>query len=480
MPDKLTPLDSGFLEVEDSDSHVSLAIGALVIAEGPVPTDHEYLERLNSRLRFIPHGTDCLHTFPVDLAAPTWTADPNFDPARHVVRIAVPSPGRLHDVADTVAWIMSERLDRDHPLWQCWLIEGLEDGRWAVLTKAHHSLVDGVSGARLFDVLFDLPAESGPTGDNTTRTDNTVHTSDMSSENMTSLYNTLVGVSAAVLSAPVRVTRQLLQKADGFARLVGDMLTPSGRTTLIGAIGRQRRYTTANVQMNDVHTICSTFGVTVNDVALACVTSALRSLLLHRNEHPDQRSVRCLVPVSVRTPDDAMSPHNEVSLLLPFLPVEVPDPVTRLRVIHERLSRYKRGGESGGGHFVTTLAQYVPFVSSAWFVRLAARVPQHSIVTVVTDVPGPATKCRLMGREIVSIYPFVPIAVRLRLGFALLSYSDQLAFGVTADYDSVPEIDLLPAWLESELATLLTSTRSVPAHPPPDFVTPPHQDRQGQ
>ncbi|KJF22642.1 wax ester/triacylglycerol synthase family O-acyltransferase [Rhodococcus sp. AD45-ID] len=454
MSDKLTPLDAGFLEVEDSDSHASLAIGALVIAEGPVPTDREFLERLSSRIRFIPHGTDCLHTVPVDLAAPTWTADPNFDPARHVMRIAVPSPGRLQDVAATVAWIMSERLDRDRPLWQCWLIEGLEADRWAVLTKAHHSLVDGVSGARLFDVLFDSPPESEPVGDNTTSTSGTA------SEKSASLYSTFIGVSTAALGAPVRVSRQLLRRAAGFAHLLGDVLTPSRRTTLIGPIGSQRRYATANVRMQDVKAICSTFDVTVNDVALACVTGALRSLLLHRNEDPDGHSVRCLVPVSVRTPGGDVSPHNEVSLLLPFLPVDVPDPVDRLQVIHERLSRYKRGGESRSGHFVTTLAQYVPFVSSAWFVRLAARVPQQSIVTVVTDIPGPTRKCRLMGREIVSIYPFVPIAVRLRLGFALLSYSGQFAFGITADYDSVPEIDLLPTFLESELRILVSAQES--------------------
>ena len=454
MSDKLTPLDAGFLEVEDADSHASLAIGALVIAEGPAPTDREFLTQMSSRIRFIPHGTDRLHTVPVDLAAPKWTADPNFDPAHHVVRIAVPSPGRLHDVAATVAWIMSERLNRDRPLWQCWLIEGLEEGRWAVLTKAHHSLVDGVSGARMFDALFDSPPESEPIGEQTTIT------SDTAPEKSSSLYSTFIDVSGAALGAPVRVSRQLLRRAAGLAHLLGDVLTPSRRTTLIGPIGSQRRYATANVRMQDVGAICSTFDVTVNDVALACVTGALRSLLLHRNETPDRNSVRCLVPVSVRTPDNDVSPHNEVSLLLPFLPVDIPDSLDRLHVIHERLSRHKRGGESGGGHFVTTLAQYVPFISSAWFVRLAARVPQQSIVTVVTDVPGPTAKCRLMGREIVSIYPFVPIAVRLRLGFALLSYSDQFAFGITADYDSIPEIDLLPTLLEDELRVLVSAQES--------------------
>ena len=451
MSDKLTPLDAGFLELEDSDAHASLAIGALVVAEGPVPSDREYLERLTSRIRFIPHGTDLLHTVPVDLAAPTWTPDPNFDPARHVMRVAVPSPGQLRDVSETVAWIMSERLDRDRPLWQCWLIEGLEHDQWAVLTKVHHSLLDGVSGARLFDLLFDMTTESEP------MSEHTITAGITAPEQPKSLIDTVIGVSASILGAPLRLTHRVLRRAEGFAHLIGDVLTPSTRTSLIGPIGRQRKYTTANMRMHDVQTICSTFEVTVNDVALACVTSALRSLLLHRNEEPDENAVRCLVPVSVRTSEDATSPHNEVSLLLPFLPVEVPDPVDRLQLIHERLSRYKRGGESRSGHFVTTLAQYVPFISSAWFVRLAARVPQQSIVTVVTDIPGPASECRLMGRDIVSIYPFVPIAVRLRLGFAILSYNDQLAFGITADYDSVSEIDLLPTWLESELRVLLMS-----------------------
>ncbi|MDI9914462.1 wax ester/triacylglycerol synthase family O-acyltransferase [Rhodococcus sp. IEGM 1379] len=448
MPEKLTPLDAAFLEIEDSDRHASLAIGAVMVAEGPAPTDHDLIERLNSRIRSLPHAADLIHTVPFDLAAPTWVADANFDPARHFTRVGVPTPGRMQDVTETVAWIMSERLDRDRPLWQCWLIEGLEDNRWAILIKAHHSLMDGITGARLFDVMFDAPPSSSSP------------TEKAAPAEPESLYGRIVGAYCSVLETPQRLARRSVRIVEGTAQLAGDLLIPSANTSLNGSIGRQRRYGAAQVRMHDVRTICSTFDVTVNDVALACVTSSLRSLLLHRNEDPSRNAVRTLVPVSVRSSNNGTSPHNEVSLMLPFLPVDTEDPLDRLQLIHRRLSRHKRGGESGSGQSITAAAQYAPFMSSAWFVRLAMRVPQRSIVTVVTDIPGPTDKRRLMGRDIVSIYPYVPIAVRLRLGFAILSYHDQLTFGITADYDSVSEIDLLSQSLEQEVDVLLRSTRT--------------------
>ncbi|MGR6584981.1 wax ester/triacylglycerol synthase family O-acyltransferase (plasmid) [Rhodococcus qingshengii] len=448
MSDKLTPLDAAFLEVEDSDRHANLSIGAVVVAEGPTPTDDDLIERLSTRIRSLPHAADRIHAIPLDLAAPTWVPDPNFDPARHFTRIGVPRPGRMHDLTDTVAWIMSERLDRDRPLWQCWLIEGLEDGRWAILVKAHHSLMDGVTGARLFDVLFDEPLTSGPPTDKE------------APKEPESLYGKMIGLYCSTLRAPQRLARRSVRIAEGTAQLASDLLIPSANGSLNGPIGHQRRYGTAQVRMHDVRTICSAFDVTVNDVALACVTSSLRSLLLHRKEDISRHAVRTLVPVSVRASNTATSFHNQVSLMLPFLPVDIVDPLDRLQTIHRRLSRHKNGGESGSGQTITAAAQYAPFMSSAWFIRLAMRFPQRSIVTVVTDIPGPTEKGRLLGREIIGIYPYVPIAVRLRLGFAILSYHDQLAFGITADYDSVSEVQLLSSSMEQEVDSLLRSTRS--------------------
>ncbi len=215
--------------------------------------------------------------------------------------------------------------------------------------------------------------------------------------------------------------------------------------------------------MHDVREICATYRVTVNDVALAAITTGLRQLLLKRGEGPEPHTVRTLVPVSVRSATEEHAIHNQVSLMLPFLPVDIDDPVEQLVAVHERLTTHKASKEAEGGKAFTAVAQYGPFMPMAWAVRLATRFPQHSVVAVATNVPGPKATRHVMGRTILEIFPYVPIALRLRIGIAILSYSDHLAFGLTGDYDTTPDLTDLSDSIERGVLTLLASSRAADA-----------------
>jgi WS/DGAT/MGAT family acyltransferase len=206
--------------------------------------------------------------------------------------------------------------------------------------------------------------------------------------------------------------------------------------------------------------------VTINDVVLAAISGALRTLLLERGEEPTPNAVRSLVPVSVRSRDQQHVIDNQISMMLPLLPVDLSDPLARLTAVHDRLAELKGSKEAEAGAAMTELARHEPFPPISWGIRLAARLPQRNIVTVTTNVPGPRRPLYLLGHRMLEILPFVPIAVRLRTGIAILTYCDQVVFGITADYDSAPEVGLLATAIDQGLAELVDVARAHASAPP--------------
>lgn len=457
--DNLSFLDAGFLETEDSDRHASLNIGALAIIDGPAPDQNEFREAVAVRLLNLPHAKQKLHTAPLDVGAPSWADDPSFDLDRHLRRVALPEPGGDEELFGFVGRVMAHRLDRDHPLWECWVVEGLVRGRWAILAKLHHCLADGITGAKLFDAMCDEPdPRMTPESEQTplrARAPGLVESAEalMSPRRQLRLLSTVV-------SAPQRMAAAAVGTVGGLARLLAEMVTTSSTTSLSGPIGRQRRYCGARATMADIREICEVYGVTVNDVALSAIASGLRTVLLQRGERPDAHAARTLVPVSVRSGRDRDSTHNQVSLMLPFLPVDIEDDIERLAAVHERLAAHKNQGEAEGGKAFTSLAQYGPFMPMAWAVRLALRYPQRSVVAVATNIPGPREVRHVLGRRIFEIFPYVPIAVRLRIGIAILSYHDHLTFGLTGDYDTTADLGDLARTIEHAVKSLLTASGS--------------------
>ncbi|WP_410622908.1 wax ester/triacylglycerol synthase family O-acyltransferase [Amycolatopsis sp. cmx-8-4] len=448
--DRLSPLDAAFLEIEDEDPSSSLAIASVAVVEGPVPALDDFIAAVLARLDGIPRYHQKVRTVPFDLGPPAWVDDPAFDPAAHFGRIAVPPPHDEAALCDLVALLMGERLERDRPLWEFWVIEGLPDGRWAILSKVHHALADGLAAAGLQSLLFGDPP-SGPPA----RFEKAVDPG--AAKLLLDAVGTVLRnpwhqarVLAKSLLHPNRSAHRVSDAARGLAAL-STALLPVSPTPLTGPLGHDRRYSIASVALADVKTAARKFDVTMNDVLLAAVTGGFRELLLHRGENPAADSVRTLVPVSVRT---GSTVDNEVSLLLPLLPVDVPDPVQRLVRVHERLDALKADKEADAGAMLTATAAHEPFAPIAWAIRAAAHLPQRNVVTVTTNVPGPAEPLSVLGREIVAMYPYVPIALRVRTGVAMLSYAGRMSFGITADADTVPETDLLAKAIEREVLIL--------------------------
>jgi WS/DGAT/MGAT family acyltransferase len=215
-----------------------------------------------------------------------------------------------------------------------------------------------------------------------------------------------------------------------------------------------RRYRAVRVPLADIEQVCRKFDVTINDVALTAITAGFRSVLLRRGEEPRPDSLRTLVPVSVRSPDALDKPGNRLSVMLPYLPVEQSDPIQQLRIVHSRMTRAKNGGQRQAGNVAVSATNYVPFMLSSWVIRLFTRLPQRGIVTLATNVPGPRRQLQMMGSKVARLLPIPPIALRLRTGVAVLSYADDLVFGITADYNAGADVDELANGIETAVTRL--------------------------
>ncbi|HWT49056.1 MAG TPA: WS/DGAT domain-containing protein, partial [Mycobacterium sp.] len=256
--------------------------------------------------------------------------------------------------------------------------------------------------------------------------------------------------------ASVATTSTAAHTARGAAEFLTGLLTPAAGSSLHGSVSNMRRYSAARVSLKEVETVCQAFGVTLNDVALAAITDSFRTMLLRRGEKPRRNSLRTLVPVSVRSPDAMDRTDIRVSAMLPSLPVEEQDPVKRLKLVHARLDRLKKSGERQAANTFVTLTNYLPFVVSAWAIRLLTRLPQRSVVTLATNVPGPRQRLQILGRPVEELLPIPPIALQLRTVISMLSYVDELVFGITADYDATPDVDELASGIELGIARLVT------------------------
>lgn len=459
----LSTLDASFLQAEDSDPHVSLAVGAVSIIEGPSPDYGDLVAAFADRARHIPRCTQVVHTRPFDLAAPEWVEDPHFDIAHHLHRVALPVPGGDAELFTMIAGIMEQRLDRDRPLWECWIIEGLGAGRWATLMKIHHCIADGIATAQMLSKLSDDGAGESFAGD--------IRAAREPEPSILGLLrprlNPVTWVSDAWRAA-VAATSAAEHAVVGAAELTAHVLVAGQESSLNGPVTRMRRYSAALVDLAVMKQVSRSFGVTLNDVALAAITSSYRTMLLDRGESPGPDALRTLIPVSMRSADHFDITDNRVSAMLPLLPVDEPDPVKQLQIVHRRLSRAKDSGQREGGRAVLAAAGNIPFALSAWTIRLLTRLPQNSVTALATNVPGPRGRQRVLGREVLEILPVPPIALHLRTGIAMLSYAGRFSFGITADYDSAPDVDVLARGIEDAVQRLAALGRGRGGLTPPD------------
>ncbi|MDX1875161.1 wax ester/triacylglycerol synthase family O-acyltransferase [Mycolicibacterium sp. 120266] len=442
---RLSVLETGYLQAEDADGHVSLALAALAVLDGPAPDMPTLLTVLEERTAGLPRCREVLHEVPMSLAAPQWVVDRSFDITHHVRRVTVAAPGDDAAVFAVVGQAMERRLDRSRPLWECWVIDGLAGNQWAILIKIHHSIADGIAASAMLEQICDDAAAVVPAAEQPCPAADSGHAWSL---NPVDWLRTALQVSTDV-------SRTALRVATGATELASALFASTPRS-YTGPLSDLRRYSAARVRLADVRMVSERLGVTINDVALAAVADSFRSAMLRRGHTPRAHSLRTAVPVSLRTPDALHIPDNRIAVTLPQLPVEYADPLRRLQAVHERMNAVKSGGQISAGALAVAAAGLLPYAVTAPVVRLLSRLPQRGVVTVATNVPGPHRRLTFAGHDIQALLPVPPIAVHLRTGIAILSYADELVFGVIADADSPVGPDELARGIEAGVAHVVS------------------------
>ena len=436
MTELLSPLDTTFLELEDADRSAHMHIGGILVFDGPAPGLDELRARLEERLAALPRYRQRLTSRTArGLRRPGWEDDPDFDIATHITRAALPAPGGERELLDWAGDFYSHRLDRARPLWRSVLLEGLEDGGWALATKTHHCLVDGVGARDAATVMLDTSPAPPPW-----------RAPDPPPPPRDGVLHDLAGLA----TLPARVG---LDGARGLVDLaLRDELVAAPHTSLNVPLGEHRRLAVAHVELERVRTIREALGGTVNDVVLALVTAGLRRLLLARDEIPPARGLRAMVPVNVRAPGNGAELGNQVSSLFVALPVDEPTPEERFRRVHAEAGRRKAGHQAAGGRALIELGALAPPVLHSLLARPALVTRLFNVT--VTNVPGPPRTLYALGRELRAIVPLVPLAAEHAVGVAITSYAGDLCVCVNADRDLVRDVDEVTAGVEAELADL--------------------------
>ncbi|HEX6476646.1 MAG TPA: wax ester/triacylglycerol synthase family O-acyltransferase [Acidimicrobiales bacterium] len=458
--DRLSPLDSSFLHLEDRVSHMH--IGSISIFEGPEPPFEDFVAMIEGKLPLVPRYRQVVREVPFQLERPVWVDDPDFNIDYHVRHTALPTPGGEAELRSLVGRLMSQQLDRTKPLWEIYVVQGLEQGRWAMVAKTHHAMVDGVSGTELLAVIMDTsPQPSPPVADDW-------HPSPLPSgrrlaveaavQLAVSPYEQLRAIRAAT-RVPRQALHQLGEVVQGISAMAG-VLRANPVSTLNGPIGPHRRYAWASTSVEDVKVVRKALGGTFNDVVLAAITDGFRELLLSRGEVVD-RKVRTLVPVSVRARDASgravgdSTYENKVSAMFASLPVDLESPDERLHAITEQMQGLKESNEAVAGEALTSLSGFAPPMLLALGMRVAGRVQQHNINTGTTNVPGPQFPLYAAGRRMLKSYPYVPLFGQVRIAVAIFSYDGQVNFGLTGDYDSAPDLGVLCHGIEEGMGRLV-------------------------
>jgi diacylglycerol O-acyltransferase len=459
---RMSAQDASFLHIENDSS--PMHVGGVSIFEGPPPVFAEFLADLEAKLDLVPRYRQVVRFVPLALSRPVWVDDPHFRLEYHLRRTALPAPGGDGELKALVGRVMSQNLDRAKPLWEIWLVEGLDDGRWALVSKVHHCMVDGVASTDLMAVLFDAtrePAER-PAQAPTWAPAPTPSSARLLGGAL--VERALNPVAAARgLGGELRTPRQFAgmarDVAQGAVRSAG-LVRGGGDSSLNGPLGPHRRWSWARGRLSDVSTVRGALGGTVNDVVLASITGGFRSLLLSRGESVD-RVLRTLVPVSVRRPGERGTLNNRVSAMFAELPVGIEDPVLRLESLRIQMQGLKESKQAVAGEALTSMSGFAPPMLLALGARLASRLPQRSLNTGTTNVPGPQFPLYASGRRLLESFPYIPLFAQVRLAVAIFSYDGALAFGVSGDWDSSSDIEVLCRGIEHGLAELVTiATRS--------------------
>jgi diacylglycerol O-acyltransferase / wax synthase len=452
MLDRMSTLDAEFFYAEHDN--VPMHIGSVAVFDGPAPSRQDLMRLFEAKLPRVPRYRQVVRTTPFGLFRPVWTDDEQFNIRHHVRHSTVSATGGPEQLRAAAAKLFALRLDRSRPLWEEWLLDGLEGGRWAILSKIHHCMVDGIGGNELMAQVFDTDPGQRPPEPVAWVPAPRPSLAELAADDLREVIRTpLRRLAAAPGLIRQARTGDIADYGRGLSASARRLAEPSAGF-LNGRIGPRRRWTWSTATLAELKQIRAAHGGTINDVVLAAITTGFRDLLAERQELTDPLVVRSLVPVSVRGPDEAGAVTNRVSAVLANLPVGEPDPLRRLGLIHEEMDSLKHTHQAVGAELLTGM---LGFAAPAWLAlgtQAAFRIRQPLVQTVTTNVPGPRTPLYLLGRRLTALYPYVPIGNAVRISVAILSYVDDVAFGVTADYDSSADLDVFLGGIRRGLAEL--------------------------
>jgi WS/DGAT/MGAT family acyltransferase len=462
--ERLSAIDASFLAAEKESSHMH--VGGLMIFEGPPPGREDTLDHIESRLPLVPRYRQKLAFPRFEMGRPLWVDDPSFNLEYHVRRTALPFPGDLEQLRLLTGRIFSQRLDRSKPLWEMWVVQGLEDDRFAIINKTHHALVDGVSGVDLATVLFDL----GPVPPERLelpewRPSPEPSQAQLVAEGVKGLLRVPVDIGRNAVRAashPERTLERALEAAEGLGEVAWANLNPAPDTPLNVPIGPHRRIVWVRTELDQFKAIKNSLGGTVNDVVLAVVTGALGRWLRTRGIRTEGLELRAQVPVSIRSDDERDRLGNRIAVMRAPLPVYAREPVERLRIVRESMQGLKESKQALAAQVIAGLEDFAP----PTILSMASRMNWSTRLfnLIVTNVPGPQIPLYIQGRELLEVVPVAFLPDNYALTVAAMSYNGALDFSLLGDYDAMPDIEQVAQYVEEALDELLEAAGRPPGN----------------
>jgi WS/DGAT/MGAT family acyltransferase len=459
--DRLTSFDTSFLANERENGH--MAIGAVLVCDGPAPSLEEFLAHVGSRLHLLPRLRQRLSFPPLRLGTPFWVDDPEFDASAHVRAVTLPAPGTDAQFRRLAGSLLAPPLDRSRSLWELWLVDGFEADRFGVVYKTHHALADGISAVDIGTLLFDADREAEPGREMAPWHPRTppghLH---LAGEAVRGVWATLRRAVRWVERALRDPRRALRRASDGAAGLreVGWALTkPAPKVPFNVPIGPDRSFCWAGADLDDFKRIKNALGGTVNDVSLAVAAGALRRWLRDRGVETDDLQLRALVPVSIRAEDEHDELGNRLTAMRGPLPVHIADPVERLRLVTTAMDDLKASKQPFGAQAIWSLNDWFrDFAPPVLLVPTASlNFSTRLFNLLVTNFPGPQIPLYILGRELTGVYPVGFLARRHALALAIISYNGRINFGLIADPDSIDDLEQIAAYVEADVAELLAA-----------------------
>ncbi len=452
--DRLTSIDASFLTNEHGASHMH--IGALLVFEGPPPSYGDLIDHVEARLHLVPRYRQKLAFPPIEAGRPFWVDDPSFNIEYHVRHSALPAPGSEEQLRKLVGRVFSQQLDRAKPLWELWLVQGLGRKRFALISKTHHAVVDGVAGVDIATVLFDVD----PTAERAEPTEEWVprpepSAAELARRDAEGVARTPLEIAGRLESAvrnPTRALAEVREAVEGLGDVVWALANPAPEVPLNEPIGPHRRFNWVRAELADLRRIKDQLGGTVNDVVLAVVSGALRRWLHARGASTQGLELRALVPVSIRAEDAGGELGNQIAAVRGPLPVYVADPVRRLDIVREEMDGIKSSKQAVGAEVISRFNDFAPPTLLAQASRLNFSTRLFNLI--VTNVPGPQIPLYVLGRELEDVFPIAFLPENHALAIAIMSYNGGINFGLLADYDALQDVGLIGEAIDAEIREL--------------------------